>query len=293
MKEEIIEKVKIHTDKNDPESALNILERYINVAHKGKKVQSNRYAATVIDMSTTNKHFDDYVKTVSSKNSSDEEVKVAFERFSRARKKITYEVLRKDTDIWNEALRTNNVKGIWKFIDWKGNYKTKKCGNSPSIQQFECFFEDLYDNNDVNELEEIAKLESDTYVPMLDDRIQTEEMNIAYKDMKKSGYDYNLPVLGVLITWFSTLLLTILNLMFFVKYPISLTSSLLSLIPKKGNLNLTKNYRGLQMMKLLACLYDRAIANRLKKWLSFNENQTAFLKGKSTLIPIFNSIVFL
>ena len=40
-------------------------------------------------------------------------------------------------------------------------------------------------------------------------------------------------------------------------------------------------------MKILAVLYDRIIANRLKSWLSFNVDQTAFQKFKSTLIHIF------
>ena len=76
-------------------------------------------------------------------------------------------------------------------------------------------------------------------------------------------------------------------MMFFVKYPMSLAFSLLLLIPKSGNLKLPKNYRGIQMLKSLACLYDRVIANRLKNWLSFNVNQTAFQRGKSTLLHIF------
>ena len=41
------------------------------------------------------------------------------------------------------------------------------------------------------------------------------------------------------------------------------------------------------MMKALACLYDRIIANRLKLWLPFTVDQTTFQKGKSTLIHIF------
>ena len=40
-------------------------------------------------------------------------------------------------------------------------------------------------------------------------------------------------------------------------------------------------------MKALACLYDRIIVNRLKLWLPFNIDQTAFQKGKSTLLHIF------
>ena len=60
-----------------------------------------------------------------------------------------------------------------------------------------------------------------------------------------------------------------------------------SLIPKSGNLALLANFRGVQMMKSLACLYNRIITNRLKAWLKFNIDQSAFQKGKSTLIHIF------
>ena len=55
----------------------------------------------------------------------------------------------------------------------------------------------------------------------------------------------------------------------------------------KGNLKLPKNFRGIQMMKSLACLYDRVITNRLKLWLSFHDDQTAFQRWKSTLLHIF------
>ena len=105
--------------------------------------------------------------------------------------------------------------------------------------------------------------------------------------MKKSGFDFQLPILYVLITQFSLMLVNLMNMIFYMKYLISLACSLLSLIPKIGNLMLPKNYRGIQMMKSLACLYDRIITNRLKVWLPINVNQTAFQKLKSTLIHIF------
>ena len=117
--------------------------------------------------------------------------------------------------------------------------------------------------------------------------IDEEEIKSAYKDMKKPGFDYGLLVLSILVTYFSVMLVSIMNAIFFVKYPMSLAFSLLSLIPKKGNLMLPKNYRGVQMMKTLACLYDRIITNRLKLWMRFHVDQTAFQKGKSTLIHIF------
>ena len=89
-------------------------------------------------------------------------------------------------------------------------------------------------------------LESDTYIPVLDNPISGDEMNSAWKEMKKSGYDYNLPIIGILISYFSFTILNILNILFYVKYPVSLACSLLSIIPKKGDLMLPKNYRGIQ-----------------------------------------------
>ena len=63
--------------------------------------------------------------------------------------------------------------------------------------------------------------------------------------------------------------------------------SLLSSIPKFGNLALPTNYRGIQMQSLLANLYDRILSNRLIQWVKINDEQTAFQKGKSTIDQIF------
>ena len=123
-------------------------------------------------------------------------------------------------------------------------------------------------------------LQSNVNIPILDDPITENEMKVAFRDMKYSGYDYSLPILKALVTSYSLLLVSILNVVFFVKYPASLACSLLSLIPKTGNLKLAKSFRGIQMMKSIACLYDHIIANRPKLWSSFNVNQTAFQKGK-------------
>ena len=85
------------------------------------------------------------------------------------------------------------------------------------------------------------KLEFNITIPILDDLIDENEINVALKGMKKSGYD--LPILTILITSFTLLIMNILN-MFYVKYPVTLANSLLSIIPKKGNLMLPKNFRG-------------------------------------------------
>ena len=63
--------------------------------------------------------------------------------------------------------------------------------------------------------------------------------------------------------------------------------SLLHAIPKKGNLRLVTNFRGIQMQPLLGLLYDRIIALRLIAWAKINSEQSAFQKGKSTVDQIF------
>ena len=82
---------------------------------------------------------------------------------------------------------------FWEHVDWKGNFNCKKQIISPSIKEFENFYEDLF-TTDSNEVEEIMDLESECYIPVLDDPITERELNYAWKDMKKAGYDYNLPV---------------------------------------------------------------------------------------------------
>ena len=63
--------------------------------------------------------------------------------------------------------------------------------------------------------------------------------------------------------------------------------SILSVIPKIGNLALPTNYRGIQLQPLLANLYDRILSNRLLEWVKINNEQTAFQKGKGTIDHIF------
>ena len=105
--------------------------------------------------------------------------------------------------------------------------------------------------------------------------------------MKKGGYDYNLNILKILVRMMSPLLLLFFNIMFYITYPISLAKSLLKAIRKKGNLMLSKNYRGIQMLTALGALYHRIIANRLRCWSGINYEQSAFQKGKSTIHQLF------
>ena len=286
-KEDIISSVQLHLDRRDVEAAVCSLETAVKKAHIGTRIKPKISTSYSVDaMSRVNSAFDDYL-VISRNSRSNIEIQAALDHYMEARKKITTDTFKGELKIWNDALKSNDAKSLWRCIDWKGNYRGEKQYDAPDVKEFEHFYEDLYDNNDPNELQEIEKLDTDIIIPELDNPISNIEMLDAFNEMKKPGFDFNLPVLGILLSHFSILLLNIFNAMFFIQYPLTLAISLLSLIPKKGNLLLPKNFRGIQMMKLLACLYDRIITNRLKPWLKFHIDQTAFQALKSTLIHIF------
>ena len=179
------------------------------------------------------------------------------------------------------------VCDLWAKIDWKGNYSSRKPTQHPSIEEFQSYFSDLYDCSNNKELENISGLHSDITIPVLDQPIDINEVNGCLKDMKNGGFDFNTPVLSILVNSFSVILLLILNFMLYIKYPLHLALSILCVIPKKGNLLLPKNFRGMQMMRAIACLFDRVIAKRLYAWMKIEAEQSAFQKGKSTLLQIF------
>ena len=105
--------------------------------------------------------------------------------------------------------------------------------------------------------------------------------------MKKGGFDYPLSILLLLLASASVVILMLMNKILFNVFPRNLCTSLLSTIPKIGNMRLPTNYRGIQIQPLLANLYDRIICNRLLSWVKVNIEQTAFQKGKSTIDQIF------
>lgn len=270
------------------DAAIELLDETLKDVHGANKIKHTRRPTEKLKtMDDANAAFDEYMRALSDPSVSADVLNGKLETYKSSRRSLTANVLRNEAKKWDDVMKENDTKRFWSYVDWKGNFSKKKELTTPSMKEFEVFFEDLYQCQNQSELYDILSLETDVHVPILDDPINETEVNVAFKDMKKSGFDYGLPVLAALVGSFPLLLVTIFNVMFFLKYPMSLACSLLSLIPKKGNLSLPKNFRGIQMLKALACLYDRVIGNRLKKWLPFNIDQTAFQKFKSTLLHIF------
>ena len=221
-------------------------------------------------------------------NDDDDEGKARNYRiYQDERNKINSITLKKQERIYENIINSKDNKKLWQQIDWSGNYNRREPVNKPDIREMANHFEELYSPMDENENEEIIALQSTVSIPINDDIITTEEMNTAVKNMKKGGYDYSLDVLFLVMSCLSMCLLKLLNIMFFFKYPVTLALSILTTIPKKGNMSLVTNYRGIQTQTLLGILYDRIIANRLLTWAKINPEQSAFQKGKSTINKIF------
>ena len=108
------------------------------------------------------------------------------------------------------------------------------------------------------------------------------------KEMKKGGYDYSIACLILLMSNVGGVVLNLMNVILSSgSFPSELCLSLLSAIPKAGNLRLSDNFRGIQMLPLLANVYDRIVCNRLIRWAKISFEQTAFQPGKGAMDQIF------
>ena len=287
--DEIVDIINEKIQQNDVDAALCYLDGKLQNAHKepGCRVKTLKPDLSLQSMGKVNDTFNEYKKVMGDPTSSDMERDTALNRYLHERSCVHYEVLKRESDAWSKVIAENDSKTLWSKIDWKGNYSRKKPSQHPSIEEFHCFFEDLYSSPDENESAKIMDLKSDVTIPILDNPITEEEAEEALNSMKKGGFDYNLPILFILFNCFKQTLLLLLNMIFMGTYPVHLALSLLSILPKKGNLLLPKNFRGIQMLRAIGSLYDRIIGRRLYNWMYVEPEQSAFQKKKSSTIQIF------
>ena len=133
----------------------------------------------------------------------------------------------------------------------------------PDFDDLASHFESLYQVDEKDDLKKITELKSEVHVPVLDDPITPIEVNKAVNMMKNGGYDHKIDAFLTIYSVLAPLLTLLMNILFYVAYPTTLAISLLSALPKKGNLRLSMNYRGIQMLKAMSALYDRILENRL------------------------------
>ena len=277
-------------ESNRIESAITHLNEHLERAHQQCRV-TNPNTRLIHDKSHSlmvkaNNDYENYQKALSNEHSSEREINSAQLAYAISRKALTSDILTTETNKWQNIINSTDSKKLWNKINWKGELNNKPIKH-PMIDDLQAHFQTLYSVDDQNESLNIANLTSNMHVPILDDPISLNEIDEAVSDMKKGGYDYKLPVIKILTSTFLYIITLLMNCIFFLKYPANLACSLLLALPKKGNLMLSRNYRGIQMLPALGVLYDRILTNRLNKWIGVEEEQTAFQKGKSTIHQLF------
>ena len=271
--------------KNNISGAIAKFDIHLHEAHRvSKKKKRAADEVSKVHMEKANSEFDNYKLSLIGQSADDPEA--AYRKYQAARNCITSDMYSKEHRKWKNLLKNDNPKALWQHIDWKGNLSKSEIVR-PTNDELALHFEKLYSCSDQEESAKIEQLSTDTYIPALDDPITMNNVNAAMKEMKKGGYDYSIEILKVLVSTVSPLLLLFFNIMFYVAYPVSLAKSLLSALPKKGNLSLPVNYRGIQMLAALSALYDRIMSIRLRDWCGVHYLQSAFQKGKSTIHQIF------
>jgi len=271
------------------ESAITHLYDHVENAHQQCRINTKTdytHDKSNAIMLKANNDYQNYQKALSTEQSSEQDINSAQLAYSISCKALTSEILTSETSKWNKVTNSSDSRKLWNRINWKGELNNKPIKH-PMIDDLQGHFQNLYTADDQNEAINIANITSNMHVPILDDPISPNEIDNAVNDMKKGGYDFKLPAIKILTSTFIYIITLLMNCIFFLKYPASLACSLLIALPKKGNLILSRNYRGIQMLPALGVLYDRILTNRLNKWIGIDEEQSAFQKGKSTIHQLF------
>ena len=206
-----------------------------------------------------------------------------YQNYQEKRNKLNAELFAKSDRRYKNVIESRDSKRLWGMINWKGDMSSPS--NHPPIEELADHFSTLYEP--IKEDGDLQSLTCDTHLHETDKLIDDNELKEACGQIKKGGYDFTSIALLLLLATVGGVLLVLMNLMLTSGFPTSLRTSLLTALPKSGNLRLSDNYRGIQMLPLLAVVFDRIICNRLIKWAKINAEQTAFQAGKGTIDQLF------
>ena len=177
-------------------------------------------------------------------------------------------------------------KELWERIDWSGKLSGAKNHETPDDEEKFNFFKNLYAPENEPAVEDTT-VSHHVYMPVTDDPISAEEITEAL-NQQKSGYNYNNSLLNPLKDILLFPIFMLFNFIFFATTTlVDWDPTVLFIIPKKGNLKLIKNWRGIQVNEYINAWYDRILGNRIKRWMNIDEFQTAYQRGKGCNTQIF------
>ena len=98
---------------------------------------------------------------------------------------MTFAELKAEKDKWDSALNDNDSRKFWNdLVNWKGEYIKKDKNIKPNMKDCELYFENLHASTTIDEKAKIMRLNSNMYMPCLDDPISVQEIRSAHKQLK-------------------------------------------------------------------------------------------------------------
>ena len=182
-------------------------------------------------------------------------LELLYQDYQEKRNKLNADLFLKSNRRYQNVIDCKDSKRLWGMINWKGDMSSPS--NHPPIEELSEHFSTLYEP--IEDDGDLQSLTCETYLEATDKVIGEEELKEACGQIKKGGYDFSAIALLLLLTTAGGVLLLLMNVMLSSGFPSSLRTSLLTALPKSGNLRLSDNYRGIQMLPLLAVVFDRII----------------------------------
>ena len=143
------------------------MEEHFDEIYKISKKHRNPVNTLDNRMLQANNHFEDLRRCMNGDMIGD--VNALMERYIVSRKAVTREAYVKESSKWNKLIADNDSKKLWKKIDWKGNI-SNQTSQGPMIDDLKTHFQNLH-KDDGSDLEKISELQSEVYIPILDDPI--------------------------------------------------------------------------------------------------------------------------
>jgi len=194
----------------------------------------------------------------------------------------------------------NNPSIFWKELRaCCGLVKKQALKNSITINEWRDHFMNVFESNSSNNQADYESAHSEVdsvCIEELDNPISVEEVVKSIKRLKSGkagGLDGILPeMLKEASTYIALFLTEFFNDIFTSgTYPEPWSEAVIVPIYKKGDANLTANYRGISLLNLLGKCYTSILNNRLYSWLEDSskiiDSQAGFRKGYSTTDHIF------
>ena len=187
---------------------------------------------------------------------------------------------------WEKVLSSKDSRQLWQSINWKGTFDTPlDCLETPSDDDFCEYFQNLLNPSEQSPDPPVLQVpDSGTYMPILDDPIDPNEIDVSIKQLKSNkaaGADGMPPGVLKLFNDEWILMVTFLfNMVFRGQYPLHWAIAKMFMIFKKGARLVTSNYRGISIINALAKLYDMVLNARLTKWYKPSQEQAGSQKGR-------------